>query len=134
MFYDIYLNEECDFNNIYLNMIQVLIDNDKDIYTLQALFNLMFKDFYINQEKYRTINKNNNTYEFLNSESIVCINFKKQGIYEIEKINTNQFELNKEYDYSIYYVIDSNTNMKSGYMLTNNKDKVLTYNIEIKEA
>ena len=64
---------------------------------------------------------------------MVHIGFKKDSKYEINVINSNKTVVNNsDYAYNLYYVIDNNSVIKSGFVLINDK-QTLTHLIRLEE-
>jgi hypothetical protein len=68
-----------------------------------------------------------------NNSQLIHIGFKKESGYEINIINSNTVTVNNnDYAYNLYYVIDNNPIIKSGFVLINNKE-ALTHLIRMEE-
>ena len=94
-----------------------------------------FNSYYVNQDKYRTVSYNNQEIQFNNMTNgqLVHIGFKKEYGYEINVIESNKTLVNtNDYAYNLYYVIDNNSIIKSGFVLIDNK-QVKTHLIRLEE-
>ena len=64
---------------------------------------------------------------------LVHIGFKKEYGYEINVIESNKTLVNtNDYAYNLYYVIDNNSIIKSGFVLIDNK-QIKTHLIRLEE-
>ena len=112
---------------MHYDIVQSAIDlkiNNANVLIYETLKN-KFNNYYVNQDKYRTVSYNNQELIFNNMTSnsqLVHIGFKRESGYEINIINSNTpIVNNNDYAYNLYYVIDSNSIIKSGFVLINNK-------------
>lgn len=124
--------------NMYYDIIQSIIDLklENAINTIYEILKIKFNDLYINQDKYKLATYNNSNEELVfsnaNNSQIVHVGFK-QGIgYNIEILNSDSVVVSKDYDYNLYYAIDDNPIIKSGFVLIA-KDKILSHSIRLEE-
>ena len=133
------VNNGTSFNHLHYDLIQYILDYniDNNNYLIFDIMQDKFNSYYINQDRYRNIyyDKENNKIKFDNIENsqIVRLSFKKDKQYKIDLIESNTAIINKDYDYNLFYVIDNNPAVKSGFILFDKKLNVLTYSIRMEE-
>lgn len=127
--------------NMHYEIARALIDlNVVNLSSvLFELFKNKFNDYYINQDKYRKVIYNNTLkeiqFETLNkSAQLIYIKFKQNDDYEIEVMDTLHTPLDNEYDYHLFYLVDNNPIIKSGFVFIDSKYKINTHSITIEEA
>lgn len=127
--------------NMHYEIARALIDlNVVNLSSvLFELFKNKFNDYYINQDKYRKVIYNNTLkeiqFETLNkSAQLIYIKFKQNDDYEIEVMDTLHAPLDNEYDYHLFYLVDNNPIIKSGFVFIDSKYKINTHSITIEEA
>lgn len=132
------ISKSTNLKDMHYDIVQSAIDlkiNNANVLIYETLKN-KFNNYYVNQDKYRTVSYNNQELIFNNMTSnsqLVHIGFKRESGYEINIINSNKTIVNNnDYAYNLYYVIDSNSIIKSGFVLINNK-QVLTHLIRMEE-
>lgn len=133
------ISNSTSHKTIHYDLMQVILD-----YKLDNQFNMLyeimkdkFNKFYVNQDKYRkvTYDYNNQKIQFdnFNNSQLVHIGFKVDKSYKINLLNSDTIAIDKENDYNLYYLIDNNPVIKSGFILINNNGKVLTHSIRMEE-
>lgn len=134
--YSSVISKETSLKNMHYDIIQSIIDLklDNAFFTINEVLKLKFNDLYINQDKYRLVKKINNELKFDNfyNAQIVHIGFKKDMPYTIEVSSNDSIAIDNGYDYNIYYVIDNNPIIKSGYVLTD-YNNVIAHSIRLEE-
>lgn len=119
------LSKNTNSKNMYYDIIQSILDLDLgSTGAILEILKFKFNDLYVNQDKYRTVKYSENKLKFdnFNNAQIVHIGFKKNIDYVVEVISEDTVSLNNEYTYDLYYVIDNNPVVKSGFVLiANNK-------------
>lgn len=131
------LGNSTSFKDMHYDIIQAAIElkvNNSTNFIYDVLKN-KFNSYYVNQDKYRTVTYNNQELEFNNMTNgqMVHIGFKKDSKYEINVINSNKTVVNNsDYAYNLYYVIDNNSVIKSGFVLISDK-QTLTHLIRLEE-
>lgn len=122
--------------NIYKELAQLLVSNREDHYHLiYELFKIMFSDICVNREKYRKAiyNKKTKNISFDNAENaeLIQIGIKKDE-YTVFHFNTNNAFVNDMYDINIFYLINQNPVIKSGFVIIdNNNAKSFYINLEV---
>ena len=123
--------------DMHYDIVKAAIDlkiNNEAHFVFEVLKN-KFNNYYVNQDKYRTITYRNQEIEFNNMTNgqLVHIGFKKEYGYEINIIDSNKTFVNtNDYAYNLYYVIDNNSIIKSGFVLIDNK-QIKTHLIRLEE-
>ena len=121
---------------MHYDIVQSAIDLKLEdvLESIYEIFKIKFNDLYINQDKYRSVSINNEEIRFneMTNGQIVHIGFKQGLDYKIEVIDSNSAMLDKTYDYNLYYVIDNNPVIKSGFVLIASNE-VLTHSIRLEE-
>lgn len=137
----IYYVNNASMKNIYYEIANAFINlNINNLYeSLFELFKLKFNDFYINQEKFKKAYYDNSikkiTFDMDNNFSqLVNIRFKQNQPYEIEIKNGSSFTINNDYDYNLFYAISNNSSIKSGFVLIDNKNNVMSHSIMVEEV
>ena len=132
------ISKSSNLKDIHYDIVQSVIDlkiNNATTLIYETLKN-KFNNYYVNQDKYRTVNYINQELTFnnmSNNSQLIHIGFKKESGYEINIINSNTVTVNNnDYAYNLYYVIDNNPIIKSGFVLINNKE-ALTHLIRMEE-
>lgn len=135
------LANDASLKNLYYELANHLINSN--IISLNTslfeLFKIKFNDYYINQDKYKKAyyNQNKNKIEFethKNGAQLVSVKFKKGYEYSIEVINNTSIILDHDYDYNLLYLIDNNPMIKSGFLLIDNKNNIMSHSIIIEEV
>lgn len=135
-----YSVSNASLKNVYYKIANTFINlNINNLSSsLLELFKLKFNDFYINQDKYKKAyyNKNNNQLSFDSDSSsqLIHIKFKQNQDYEIEVKNELSTIVNNEYNYNLFYIINKNPSIKSGFILIDNKNNVMTHSITVEEV
>ena len=132
--YSSVLSKETSSKNLHYDMIQSMIDLNIDYTAILEILKIKFNNFYVNQDKYRTVVYDGIKLKFdnFNNAQIVHIGFKKDGDYIIDVVNEDTVIIDNIYLYNLYYVIDNNPIIKSGFVLINN-DKATSYLIRLEE-
>lgn len=135
--YSSVISKITSLKNMHYDIVQSAIDLKLDnvINSIYEIFKIKFNDLYVNQDKYKTATYNTEKEElmFNNANSqIVHIGFKQGLDYKIEIHNSNSVVLDKTYDYNLYYVIDSNPVIKSGFVLIAGSN-ILSHLIRLEE-
>lgn len=133
--YSSVLSKDTSFKNVHYDIIQSIVDLklNCELEIMETLKN-KFNDLYVNQDKYRTVkyDKKNIRFENAVNSQIVHIGFKKNSDYVINIIDGDSTEINNNYIYNVYYVIDNNPVIKSGFVLISNTN-VQTHLIRLEE-
>lgn len=133
------ISNNTNHKTIHYDLMQIILD-----YKLDNQFNMLyeimkdkFNNFYVNQDKYRKViyDYNNQQIQFdnINNAQIVHIGLKANKPYKINLLAPDTIMIDKENDYNIYYLIDSNPIIKSGFIIINNNGKTLTHSIRLEE-
>ena len=95
---------------------------------------MKFNDLYVNQDKYRTVTYDGAKVKFdnFNNAQIVHIGFKRNSDYIIEVVDEDTMIVDNNYLYNLYYVIDNNPVIKSGFVLIAN-EKATSHLIRLEE-
>ena len=121
---------------MYYDIIQSIVDLKLDYNGLAILevLKMKFNDLYVNQDKYRTVTYDGTKVKFdnFNNAQIVHIGFKRDSDYIIEVVDEDTMIVDNNYLYNLYYVIDNNPVIKSGFVLIANK-KATSYLIRLEE-
>lgn len=129
------LSKETSVKNLHYDIVQSIIDSNLnyDLAILEVL-KMKFNNFYINQDKYRTVIYDGEKVKFDNfsNAQIVHIGFKKNSDYVIEVVNEDTILVDNNYLYNLYYVIDNNPAIKSGFVLISN-NKATSYLVRLEE-
>ena len=130
------IGKSTSLKNMHYDIVQSAIDLKLEdvLESIYEIFKIKFNDLYINQDKYRSVSINNEEIRFneMTNGQIVHIGFKQGLDYKIEVIDSNSAMLDKTYDYNLYYVIDNNPVIKSGFVLIASNE-VLTHSIRLEE-
>lgn len=130
------ISKETNLKNMYYDIIQSVIDLKLEhaTTTINELLKLKFNDIYVNQDKYRMVEKTANELKFDNFEDaqIIHVGFKRDMPYTIEVSNNSTIAIDNNYDYNLYYVVDNNPIIKSGYVLTHG-NKAIAHSIRLEE-
>lgn len=130
------IGKSTSLKNMHYDIVQSAIDLKLEdvLESIYEIFKIKFNDLYINQDKYRSVSINNEEIRFneMTNGQIVHIGFKQGLDYKIEVIDSNSAMLDKTYDYNLYYVIDNNPIIKSGFVLIASNE-VLTHSIRLEE-
>lgn len=124
---------------VHYDLIQVILD-----YKLGNQFNIVyeilkdkFNKFYVNQDKYRKViydyNKEQIEFDNFKNAQLVSIGFKEGKAYKIDLLDSSTITIDKDNDYNLYYVIDNNPVIKSGFILVNRNGNILTHSIRLEE-
>lgn len=136
--YSSVISKTTNLKNMFYDIAQSAIDLKLDnvVNTIYELFKIKFNDLYINQDKYRRAIYDNKTKELkfdnANNAQIVHIGFKQGVNYKIEVLNNESVVVDNTYDYNLYYVIDSNPIIKSGFVLIA-ENNILSNSIRLEE-
>lgn len=132
------LTKDVAFKNIYYCIAEIIIElniNNKLDY-LYELFKIKFRESYINQDKYRTVvfDKEKHILSFDSYDDNIQIAHIgiKEDEFNVRIINNSQVETTNDYDCNLYYVIDNNPIVKSGFVLIYN-NQIKTYYIRLEE-
>lgn len=138
----LYYVNNASIKNLYYEIANAFINlqiNDL-LSSLTELFKLRFNDFYVNKDKYKkaTFDTNSNKILF-NSEDfnsqLIHVKFKQNQEWEIEVKDELSTIINNEYDYNLFYLINKNNpTIKSGFVLINSRNNIMSYNIEVEEV
>lgn len=134
--YSSVLSKDTSIKNVYYDIIQSIVDLKLDYNGLAILevLKMKFNDLYVNQDKYRTVTYDGTKVKFdnFNNAQIVHIGFKRDSDYIIEVVDEDTMIVDNNYLYNLYYVIDNNPVIKSGFVLIANK-KATSYLIRLEE-
>lgn len=129
------LNKDTSIKNIHYDMIQSIVDLKlNNTLAILEILKIKFNDLYINQDKYRTVTYDGVkvTFDNFNNAQLVHIGFKKDSDYIIEVIDEDSMIVDNNYLYNLYYVIDNNPVIKSGFVLIAN-EKATSHLIRLEE-
>lgn len=133
--YSSVLSKETSIKNIHYDMIQSIVDLKLDnTSAILEILKMKFNDLYINQDKYRTVTYDGAKVKFdnFNNAQIIHIGFKRDSDYIIEVIDEDTMIIDNNYLYNLYYVIDNNPVIKSGFILIAN-EKATSHLIRLEE-
>lgn len=133
--YSSVLSKETSIKNIHYDMIQSIVDLKLDnTSAILEILKMKFNDLYINQDKYRTVTYDGAKVKFdnFNNAQIIHIGFKRDSDYIIEVIDKDTMIIDNNYLYNLYYVIDNNPVIKSGFILIAN-EKATSHLIRLEE-
>ena len=122
--------------NIYKEIAQLLISNREDhFHLIYELFKVLFSDVCVNREKYRKAlyNKKTKQIKFENADNseLVQIGIKKDE-YHVSHFNSDNAIVNDMYDINIFYLINQNPVIKSGFIIIDNINAKSFYiNLEV---
>ena len=129
------LNKDTSIKNVHYDMIQSIVDLKlNNTLAILEILKIKFNDLYINQDKYRTVTYDGVkvTFDNFNNAQLVHIGFKKDSDYIIEVIDEDSMIVDNNYLYNLYYVIDNNPVIKSGFVLIAN-EKATSHLIRLEE-
>ena len=134
--YSSVLSKDTSIKNVHYDIIQSIIDLRLDYNSLAILevLKMKFNDLYVNQDKYRTVTYDGAKVKFdnFNNAQIVHIGFKRDSDYIIEVVDEDTMIVDNNYLYNLYYVIDNNPVIKSGFVLIAN-EKATSHLIRLEE-
>ncbi|MGL4877979.1 hypothetical protein [Paraclostridium dentum] len=133
------MSKTMPFKDMYYDISQTLLDLklDNPIYIINQLFKNKFENIYINQDKFRKViyspETNQLLFENKNNAQIIHIGFKSGVGYSKQYTDNDSIILNKDNDIDVYYLVDINPMIKSGYVMIDNKNNIVTHSIKLEE-
>lgn len=112
--------------------------NQDDLSLIYELFKVQFSDIYVVKDKYKDVVYDKETNKvtfnsFLENSQLIHIAIKK-NTYDVNVINSNECEIDDNYDVNILYMISNNPVIKSGFVYIDSNYNAISHliNLEVK--